>query len=139
MKKMFVNVSLKIIFKRLVVLLLLINLSLLLGIFFESEKVANANEILFSQLSDTQWFIMIAALIVYFIHLINLYLLYKFKNIAKQMYLILFVVTIIIILSSRVPIIFDTWYYILDGLASTLGGAILVLLYFSPIKNEFIK
>ena len=33
----------------------------------------------------------------------------------------------------------DAIFYILDGLGWTLNGAILVFLYFTPIKKEFDK
>jgi hypothetical protein len=33
----------------------------------------------------------------------------------------------------------DPWLYVIDGLGWANSGAILILLYFSPIKKEFEK
>jgi len=37
------------------------------------------------------------------------------------------------------PNAMDSWLYVLDGLGMANSGAILVLLYFTPIKKEFEK
>ena len=132
--------NLKTIFKRLVLLDLLISLSFFAYIPLESKAVTEANEIFFSESSNVQMFIGVAILIIYPIHLINLYLLYKFKSIGKQMYLILFILAIILLLGLfDIPTTIDMGFYILDGLGWSVSGAILVLLYFSPIKKEFEK
>ena len=72
------------------------------------------------------------------IYLINLFLLYKFKSIGKQLYLILFIVFMVLILLSP-PSAMDPLLYTLDGLGMANSGAILVFLYFTPIKKEFDK
>jgi hypothetical protein len=37
------------------------------------------------------------------------------------------------------PVALDEWVYLADGLSSAIAGAILVLLYFSPLKKKFNK
>ena len=54
------------------------------------------------------------------------------------MYLIVFVLSIILSLIVGVGAA-DPWSYVIDGLGWSVSGAILVLLYFSPIKKEFEK
>jgi len=127
--------NLKTIFKRLVLLDLLIGILIVATVAFESAEVADFNKYFESEFSNS---LLIIGGILMLIYLINLLLLYKFKSIGKQIYLILFI--LIIVLSLLLPpSATDSWLYVLDGLGWATSGAILVLLYFSPIKKEFEK
>jgi len=127
--------NLKIIFKRLILLDLLLLLLIIASVFFESKEVTDFNTYFENDYSN-------ALLIIYgigsLIYLINLFLLYKFKSIGKQIYLILFIVFLVLILLSP-PSAMDPLTYVLDVLGITNSGAILVFLYFTPIKKEFDK
>ena len=79
--------------------------------------------------------ILFGVLIVY---IINLILLYRFVSFGKPLYLILFIIGIIIGLVSG-PKIYTALLDILYWLGGATGGTILFLLYFSPIKDKFIK
>ena len=127
--------NLKTIFKRLILLDLLLIILLVVSVFFESEEVTDFNKYFESEFSNS---LLIIGGILYLIYLINLFLLYKFKSIGKQIYLILFIVLLVLSLLSP-PNAMDSWLYVLDGLGMANSGAILVLLYFSPIKKEFEK
>ena len=129
--------NLKIIFKRLILLDLSILILAIISVFYESEIVVAFNESVnpSNDMTDTLGVIAIIFLVFY---LVNLYLLYKFKNIGKQIYLILFIVFTVLILLSP-PVAMDPLLYALDGLAWANSGAILVFLYFTPIKKEFDK
>jgi sterol desaturase/sphingolipid hydroxylase (fatty acid hydroxylase superfamily) len=122
--------NLKTIFKRLILLDLL-----LIILLFESEEVADFNKYFESEFSNS---LLIIFGILMLIYLINLFLLYRFISIGKQMYLIVFILGIILILIAGVSAA-DPWLYVIDGLGWSVSGAILVLLYFSPIKKEFEK
>ena len=102
---------------------------------FERKEVTDFNTYFENDYSN-------ALLIIYgigsLIYLINLFLLYKFKSIGKQIYLILFIVFMVLILLSP-PSAMDPLLYVLDGLGMANSGAILVFLYFTPIKKEFDK
>ena len=102
--------------------------------FLESQTVMTFNENV-NQMPDM---FAILALIYLVAWLICLYFLYKFKPIGKQFYFFIFIFGIILSLLSGTfatgPI-----QYVLDGLSWATSGAILVLLYFSPIKKEFDK
>ena len=78
------------------------------------------------------------ALIYFVVWLVSLYFLYKFKKNGKQLYLFTFIFGVILSLlmgaSAQSSI-----SYIIDGLGWANSGAILALLYFSPIKKEFDK
>ncbi len=80
--------NLKTIFKRLILLDLLLIILIIVSVFFESEEVADFNKYFESEFSNS---LLIIFGILMLIYLINLFLLYKFKSIGKQMYLILFV------------------------------------------------
>ena len=127
--------DLKTIFKRVILLDLLIIVLSIASFFIESAEVADFNRYFENDYSS-------ALLIIYgigiLIYLINLFLLYKFKSIGKQIYLILFIVFMVLILLSP-PSAMDPLLYVLDGLGMANSGAILVFLYFTPIKKEFEK
>ena len=129
--------NLKTIFKRLVLLDLSMLILSVSSIFFESEVVINFNESVHPP-NSMDGILGIIALIFLVSYLINLYLLYKFKNVGKQMYLFLFIFMLILTLlvgtNAYGPIV-----SVIDGLGWTISGAILVFLYFTPIKKEFDK
>ena len=127
--------NLKTIFKRLILLDLSLIILIIVTVFFESAEVADFNRYFENDFSNA---ILIIFGIALLIHLFNLFLLYKFKSIGKQIYLILFIVLMVLSLLSP-PNAMDSWLYVLDGLGMANSGAILVLLYFSPIKKEFEK
>ena len=127
--------NLKTIFKRLILLDLLLIVLIIASVFFESAEVTDFNTYFENDYSNALLIIYGIGLLIY---LINLFLLYKFKSIGKQIFLILFIVFLILSLLAP-PIAMDSWMYVLDGLGMANSGAILVLLYFSPIKKEFEK
>ena len=126
--------NLKTIFKRLILLDLSLFIVIIVTIFFESEEVIKFTENLDE---PSNVFLALAGiwLLVYFV---NLFLLYKFKSIGKQMYLFIYIVGFVLSLLGG-PIALDSWAYALDGIEMSVAGALLVLLYFSPIKKEFDK
>ena len=127
--------NLKTIFKRLILLDLLLIILMVVAFAFESTEVADFNKYFESEFSNS---LFIIGGILMLIYLINLFLLYKFKSIGKQIYIILFIVLLVLSLLLP-PNAMDSWLYVIDGLGWTTEGAILILLYFSPIKKEFEK
>ena len=125
--------NLKTIFKRLILLDFSLFVLVIIGFSFESEVVIKFNEII----PMPDFFILIAViwLLAYFV---NLLLLYKFKSIGKQMYLFIYIIGFVIVLLAG-PNASDPWLYVLDGIEMSVAGALLVLLYFTPIKKEFDK
>jgi|TARA_B100001964_G_scaffold179750_1_gene198488 hypothetical protein len=125
--------NLKTIFKKLILLDLSLFILIIISVFFASEVVLEFNEIVpvpdFFMLIATIW------LLAYFI---NLLLLYKFKSIGKQMYLFMYIIGFVLAFLGG-PNASDPWMYVLDGIEMSVAGALLVLLYFTPIKKEFDK
>lgn len=104
---------------------------------FQSEIVIAFNESI-SQSNNMNDMLGIIFLLFFVLYLVNLYLLYKFKNIGKQMYLFLFILGSILVLLMGIGA-YDPIFYLLDGVGWATSGAILVFLYFTPIKKEFEK
>ena len=129
--------NLKVIFKRLILLDLLLLILIFISAFFESELVIAFNESI-SQSNNMNDMLIVIALVFFLLYLVNLYLLYKFKNIGKQMYLFLFILGSILLLLMGI-VASDPIILLLDGLGWANSGAILVFLYFTPIKKEFEK
>ena len=129
--------NLKIIFKRVILLDLLLLILIFISAFFESELVTAFNESI-SQSNNMNDMLIVIALVFFLLYLVNLYLLYKFKNIGKQMYLFLFILGSILLLLMGI-VASDPIILLLDGLGWANSGAILVFLYFTPIKKEFEK
>ena len=129
--------NLKTIFKRLILLDLSIFILAIIAVFFESEIVVSFNESV-NPSNEMDGILGIIALFFLAIYLVNLYLLYKFKNIGKQMYLFLFIFISVFSLLMGINA-YDPIFYVIDGLGWAISGAILVFLYFTPIKKEFEK
>ena len=127
--------NLKTIFKRLVLFDFLISILIITSIAFRSTEVADFNKYFENDYSNS---LLVVAGILYLVYIVNLFFLYKFKRIGKQIYLILWIILIILSLLSP-PFATDSWHYVIDGLGWSTAGAILVFLYFTPIKKEFDK
>ena len=125
------------VFKNIVLLDLAIIVLLFISIVMEPEEIASISEGLGTGIwnENTIIIIFMGFLIVY---LINLILLYKFISFGKVLYLILSILGIILPLTAG-PVISSSFTYTIEWIGGATTGAILVLLYFSPIKDKFIK
>ena len=125
--------KLTIIFKRLILASFLIYLFFILSPFIISEslKVTYFNN---SVDPGNTFFLFVLIWIV--ASLINLYLLYNFKKLGKQMFLYIFIASLILSLFGG-PVASDPIFYIIDGLGMAVSGALLVMLYFTPISKKF--
>ena len=125
------------VFKNIILLDFAALVLLFISIIMEPEEITNISESLGAGMWDenTIGLIFIGFLIVY---LINLILLYKFVSFGKVLYSILFILGIVLPLTTG-PIISSSFTYTLEWIGGATSGAILVLLYFSPIKDKFIK
>ena len=123
------------VFKNIVLLDLAIIVLLFVSIIMEPEEITYISESLGTGIWDeiTITIIFMGFLIVY---LINLILLYKFISFGKVLYLILAILGSILPLTTG-PIISSSLTYTLEWVGGATSGGILVLLYFSPIKDKF--
>ena len=125
--------KLTIIFKRLVLASLLISLFFVLSPFIISEslKVSYFNNSV--NPGDTFFLLVIIWILASFV---SLYLLYNFKKPGKQMFLYVFIASIFLSLFGG-PVASDPIFYIIDGLGMAVSGALLVMLYCTPISKKF--
>jgi len=121
------------IFKRLIIASFLIYLFFILSPFIISEslKVTYFNDSV--DPGDTFYLFVLIWIIA---SLINLYLLYNFKKLGKQMFLYIFITSLILSLFGG-PVASDPIFYIIDGLGMAVSGALLVMLYYTPISKKF--
>ena len=121
------------VFKKLIIVNLLIILFFIVSPFTipESLKVSYFNNSV--EVTDV-YFLFVLLWILGFI--VNMYLLYTFKKPGKQMYLYIFIAIIILPLFGG-PIAFDPIFYIIDGLGMAVNGALLFMLYYTPISKKF--
>jgi len=123
------------VFKNIVLLDFAIIVLLFISIIMEPEEITYISESLGTGIWDeiTITIIFMGFLIVY---LINLILLYKFISFGKMLYLILAILGVVLPLTTG-PIISSSITYTLEWIGGAATGGILVLLYFSPIKDKF--
>jgi hypothetical protein len=100
--------------------------------FFQSKQVENLNEYLFKNYST---FEAVLTIILLLIHLLSFYFLFIFKKIGISLFTLSLIG--ILILTLFQPIVFDGIEYVLDIISNILSGGILVLIYFTNLKNEF--
>ena len=73
---------------------------------------------------------------LFFLYLFTLKLLYRFISYGKPLYLFLVVAGIVLNYFSG-SVIYTAFSGMLDQIGGLISGSILILLYFSPIKNKF--
>ena len=125
--------SLKTIFKRLILLELLLIFAVFFAVFFESEEVLSFNESM--PIDDSITILLVVWLLALFV---SLYLLYNFKKIGKQLFLGVFISGLVLALILG-PSAVDSWLYVLDAIECSISGVLIFILYFTPIKKEFEK
>ena len=125
--------NIKEVFKRTIILDVILIVLVIFSLMFDSEAITQFNNTY--PLSNAISFLLVVYLIAY---IINLYFLYTFKKIGKQMYLVLFIIGAMVVLISG-SYASNAFTSFLDFFGSAITGAILVFLYFTPIKKEFDK
>jgi len=129
-------VNLDLIFKRLILIdVAIISLFIALAVFIPESDVVSDFNLNLPEQHNFYYILIFVWLIIFYI---SIYLLYNFKPLGKQLYLANFIFVILLDLFGG-PVALDEWVYVIDILTSALSGAILVLLYFSPLKKKFNK
>ena len=80
--------------------------------------------------------LIIFTLILTLVHLVSIFMLYAFVKIGKILFVGSFILFLALSLFSGV-VILDHIDYFLDGLHGLWSGAIILMLYSSPIKERF--
>lgn len=119
-------------FKKIILLNIGLFFLLFISVFFESDEVIRFNE----SLDAIPTSLLIICLIWIIFYFISLYFLYTFKKNGKKLFSILFVLGILLNLPLG-PSASDSLTYTIEALSWCSQSAILVFLYFTPIKKQF--
>ena len=124
--------KLELVFKRLILANVFLAIVLIIAAWnVNSQIVLEFNDNF--ELQDELFFLILFWIIAYFV---SCYLLYNFKKFGRQLFLIVFILGYLISFLSG-PIAFDQLTYVLDSLGTAVNGALLVMLYFTPISKKF--
>ena len=127
------SIYLTIIFKRLILTYLLIALFFIIAPFFISQSLKVSY---FNNSVDRNNAYNLLYIIWMIVSLVSLYLLYFFKKPGKQLFTIVFLASSALTLFGG-PVASDPIYYTLEGLGLAIVGALLIMLYYTPISNKF--
>ncbi len=119
-------------FKKIILMNIVLSFSVFILVFFESDEVISFNE----SLDIVPTSLLIIGLIWIIFYFVSLYFLYTFKKNGKKLFSILFVLGIVLNLPLG-PSAVDSLMYTIDALSWCTQSAILVFLYFTPIKKQF--
>ena len=123
------------IFKNLIIANFFLFIAIILSFFLDNQKVILLSRSLEKGFFDS----FIGSIIIIFVfifYLIAIYCLYNFKKLGKKIFLYVVIAYIICILLGKIQIVHQI-SYALQYIATLTDGAILTLLYFSPIKEKF--
>ena len=145
----------EILFKRLIILYILLFIAQLIiqaGTFFEPVNLDAASEALSEIQEGTKKIYelmgislgvsLLFDLFLIILYFFTLYSLYKFKHYSRNLFiitLILFYINIVINYSTNLFIISPLRDYLIEIVIVYVEVSILILAYFSPIKEKFIK
>ena len=125
-------------FQRLILLaFILILLSIIAAAFYPTPNAVNEfNDLYYMQWSEDNYFLIFLVIPIIILHFISFYMLYKFKKIGKR----IFEITIILFFLYDI----SSGNYAMSGLELVISelyymiyGAILVMIYFTPLKKKF--
>ena len=125
------------IFKNLILADFIVIILMVISSMYQPSEISNLYENLNDGLlSNFENFSRIVSISLFFLYLFTLNLLYRFISYGKHLYLFLIISGIIINYLSG-TVIYTSFGSILDQIGGIVSGAILILLYYSPIKKYF--
>ena len=125
------------IFKNLILIDFGVLILIVISSMYQPQEILNLyNELDKGLLSNFENFSKITAIILFFLYLLTLNLLYRFISYGKPLYLFLIIAGLLFNYFSG-TVIYTSFGGLLDQVGGIISGAILVLLYYSPIKNNF--
>ena len=125
------------IFKNLILIDFGVLILIVISSMYQPQEILNLyNELDKGLLSNFENFSKITAIILFFLYLLTLNLLYRFISYGKPLYLFLIIAGLLFNYLSGTAI-YTSFGGLLDQVGGIISGAILILLYYSPIKNNF--
>ena len=125
------------IFKNLILADFIVIILMVIASMYQPDEVSNIYKNLNDGLlSNFENFSRIVSISLFFLYLFTLNLLYRFISYGKNLYLFLVVAGLMLNYFSG-SVVYSAFSGILDQIGGLISGAILILLFFSPIKNNF--
>ena len=125
------------IFKNLILVDFALLILIVISSMYQSTDIIEVNQNLENGLfSEYEYFIRIISLILFFLYLLTLNLLYRFISYGKNLYLFLVIAGLILNFLNG-SVVYSSFGSVLDQVGGIVTGAILILLFYSPIKNNF--
>jgi len=125
------------IFKNLILADFIVIILMVIASMYQPDEISNIYKNLNDGLlSNFENFSRILSIILFFLYLFTLNLLYRFISYGKNLYLFLVVAGLMLNYFSG-SVVYSAFSGILDQTGGLISGAILILLFFSPIKNNF--
>ena len=125
------------IFKNLILIDFVILILIVISSFYQSNQYSEVYQYLDKGLLANYGNLKsIISIILFFLYLFTLNLLYRFIYYGKSLYLFIIVAGLLLNYFNG-SVIYTAYGGILDQIGGIMSGAILVLLYFSPVKENF--
>ena len=125
------------IFKNLILADFIVIILMVIASMYQPDEISNIYKNLNDGLlSNFENFSRIVSISLFFLYLFTLNLLYRFISYGKNLYLFLVVAGLMLNYFSG-SVVYSAFSGILDQIGGLISGAILILLFFSPIKNNF--
>ena len=125
------------IFKNLILADFIVIILMVIASMYQPDEVSNIYKNLNDGLlSNFENFSRIVSISLFFLYLFTLNLLYRFISYGKNLYLFLVVAGLMLNYFSG-SVVYSAFSGILDQIGGLISGAILILLFYSPIKNNF--
>ena len=125
------------IFKNLILIDFTILILIVISTFYQSNQYSEVYQYLDKGLlANYGNFKSIISIILFFLYLFTLNLLYRFIYYGKSLYLLIIIAGLLLNYFNG-SVIYTAYGGILDQIGGIISGAILVLLYFSPVKENF--
>ena len=125
------------IFKNLILFDFVILILIVISSMYQPNEIIQINENLQKGLlSEFPNFSRTLSLILFFLYLLSLNLLYRFVSYGKHLYLSLIIAGLLLNYLSG-SVVYTSFGSVLDQIGGLISGAILILLYYSPIKENF--
>ena len=83
-------------------------------------------------------FVLILFLLTLIAFIVSLFLLYKFNDYGRQLFIVTNILAILFVFSDGY-VVFDSFDYFLDSIATALIGFTIAISYFSSLSKEFRK
>ncbi len=125
------------IFKNLILVDFAILVLIVISTIYQSNNQNEINQYLEKGLlTNYENFSKILSLVLFFLYLLTLNLLYRFISYGKHLYLFLIIAGLLLNFFNG-SVVYTAFGSVLDQIGGIVTGSILVLLYFSPIRDNF--